>query len=115
MLQLLDAAGEPHALIEQFVHLLSTKEGICRERAAGVLHNLSAEPALIYRIRGGGIIHGLVGVLNCTCIKTCTAAAGALQNFSHDAFSRSIIQSTDTVRLLTDLLQSSDVLCQVRF
>ena len=84
-----------------------------RTRAVGCLHNLSTDNVSLLIIREAGCLPALVSCLRDGSSDICHAAAGALQNMSRENASRELLAQSDAVPLLTDLLLSSDVRCQV--
>jgi vesicle coat complex subunit len=92
---------------------LASPDELVRARAAGCVHNISADPVSLAILRETGCIPHLLSLLRDHSPEVCQAAAGSLQNLSREAASREIIIEADATPLLLDLLFSADVKCQV--
>jgi hypothetical protein len=92
---------------------LSHPDEIVRARAAGCVHNLSADPASIAILREVNCLPAMINLLKEHSPEVCQAAAGTIQNMSREAASREIILGINVTPLLVDLLFSDDPKCQV--
>jgi hypothetical protein len=86
---------------------------VVRARAAGCVHNLSADSVSIAILREIDCIPALINLLREHSPEVCQAAAGTIQNMSREAASREIFLHIDVTPLLVDLLFSDDPKCQV--
>jgi hypothetical protein len=99
--------------LQRAATLLTHPDEIVRARAAGCVHNLSADPASIAMLREVNCIPAMICLLKEHSPEVCQAAAGTIQNMSREAASREIILRTNITPLLVDLLFSDDPKCQV--
>lgn len=93
---------------------LRSENGQLRARAIGVLHNFSIDPLSISVIRDVDCISSIVLLIRDPSLEVCQAAVGTIQNISRESCTRQLLlESTDIISNLFDLVTSNSVDCQV--
>jgi hypothetical protein len=92
--------------------LLATND-LVRARAAGVIHNLSADLAAISLLREAMCIAPIISLLSDSDPEIVQSSAGALQNISREEQSRQFMLEQGVVPKLVNILFGSNVQSQV--
>lgn len=99
--------------IAKISSFLESDDDIVRARAAGTIHNISADSLSIYSVREANCLSSLITLLRDHSPDVCHAAAGTIQNMSREVSSKETILSAGAVSYLADLLCGDNVDCQV--
>jgi len=92
---------------------LQSDDNLVRARCTGTVHNLSVDIGAIKFLREADCIKFLVGLLKDPSIEICQAAVSSLQNISRETPSRQLLIEYNVVPILSELVCSNDVHCQV--
>jgi len=92
---------------------LQSDDDLVRARCTGTVHNLSVDIGAIKFLREADCLQFLVTLLKDPSIEICQAAVSSLQNISRETLSRQLLIDYNVVPILSELVCSNDVHCQV--